>query len=249
MNETTVNTNTIDLGSSQIPDDFDFFASDDELAADLGLNAPTPPQTTPGASLTEDNPLEDAIDAAETNGAMAAQQSLTEKAPIFEFAGATEAIDDTAKTFDELRIEKSADFPELEDGKRVSWTVEYGKITKTVADPKTMSIGKMKTEIETSKEFLDSLKKAKDKHPACKLKPRVTAQSKGTVSASYKGIYASIEDAIESGKLITVFPARDGKVYQMRQNEMGRFITPVTDCDMLTEARAGFAAHSVQTFA
>ena len=240
MNETTVNPNTIDLGSSQIPDDFDFFASDDELAADLGLSAPTPPQTTPEVSSAEENPLENAIDAAETKEAASAQQSLTEKAPVFEFAGATEAIDDTAKTFDELRIEKAADFPELEDGKRIQWNVEYGKITKTVPDPQGISIGKMKSDIETSKEFLDSLKKSKDKNPVCKVKPKVTAQSKGTATASYKGVFTSMEDAVTSGKLITLIPARDGKVYEMRQNELGRFITHSTGSSMLSVVTPGF---------
>jgi hypothetical protein len=33
-------------------------------------------------------------------------------------------------TFEEQLIEKSTDFPELEDGKKVSWTVTYCTITK-----------------------------------------------------------------------------------------------------------------------
>ena len=31
-------------------------------------------------------------------------------------------------TFEELRIDKADDFPELGVGKRVSWIVEYGKV-------------------------------------------------------------------------------------------------------------------------
>jgi hypothetical protein len=141
-----------------------------------------------GAAVSVFGSSETAVNAAEAKEKEAEkpQQNLVEKLPVFEYAGATENIDDTSKTFDELRIEKSADFPELEDGKRVSWAVEYGKITKTVADPKGTSIGKMKSDIETSKEFQDSLKKPRvDKNPACKIKPRVTAQSKGTMP-SYK---------------------------------------------------------------
>ena len=115
-----------------------------------------------------DNPLENAIGAAETKQAEKARQSLYEKLPVFEFGGATENIEDSSQTFDELRIAKAADFPELEDGKRVSWTVEYGKITKIVSDAKGTSIAKIKSEIETSKAFLDALKKAKDKNPDCK---------------------------------------------------------------------------------
>jgi hypothetical protein len=168
------------------------------------------------------------------------QPSFVEKTPVFEYAGATENIDDTSKTFDELRIEKAADFPELEDGKRVSWTVEYGKVVKSVADPKGMSIGKMKSDIETSKEFEDSLKKrGADKNPSCKVKPRVTAQSKGTLSA-YKGVYTNIAEAEASGKVISIVPARDGKIYEIRNTEMGKFITPVVDCELLSYVRAGF---------
>ena len=168
-----------------------------------------------------------------------AEQSFEDKLPVFTYGGATEEISDTSKTFDELRIEKSADFPELEEGKRVSWTVEYGKITKNVPDPKGTSIGKMKSDIETSKEFLDSLKKAKDKNPVCKVKPRVTAQSKGT---AYKGVFTTLEEAEASGKAISIVPARDGKVYEIRNTEIGRFITPVEGCDMLSEVKPGFVS-------
>lgn len=225
--------NNIDLGSDPMTDEFDPFADASDLEADT---VPVPQKKT---SLTGDNPLESAIDAAETKEAEAVQKGLLEKQPVFEYAGASEAIDDTAITFDELRIDKSTDFPELEDGKRVSWTVEYGKISKPVTDPKAMSVGKMKSDIETSKEFLDSLKKAKDKNPVCKLKPRVTAQSKGTAS-SYKGVFLNIDDAESSGKIISIVPAKDGKIYEIRRTAMGKFITPVTDCDILSDVRAGF---------
>ena len=140
------------------------------------------------------------------------------KPPVFAYAGVTEDVEDTSVTFDELRIAKSEDFPELDDGKRVSWTVEYGKITKPVPSPRKKTVAEFKSEIETSKEFLDSLKKAKDKSPACKLVPKVTAQSKGKMSA-YKGIFPSFEEAEQSGKIISLFPSGDGNVYEMRKTE------------------------------
>ncbi|MDR0963393.1 MAG: hypothetical protein LBM60_02110 [Clostridium sp.] len=190
------NSNVIDLGSDPMMDDFDPFASDDELEQDIPAEASKQKQAkkSPSPTPAPANPMASAINAAETKEAEKAKQGLFEKPPVFEYAGATDEIEDTVKTFDELRIEKATDFPELEDGKRVSWTMEYGKIVKTVSDPKATSIGKMKAEIETSKAFLDSLKKAKDKNPACKVKPRVTAQSKGASSA-YKGVFTSLEDA------------------------------------------------------
>jgi len=229
----------IDLGSDP-EGDFDPFALDDDLEED---DTPQePPAEKPKAEkrvASSANPIEAAVNAAETKDAEKSQQSLMEKPPVFEYAGASEVIEDSAQTFDELRIEKAKDFPELEDGKRVSWTVEYGKSIKTVADPKGTSIAKMKSDIETSKDFLDSLKKAKDKNPVCKIKPKVTAQSKGTMSA-YKGVYVNIDEAEASGKLITLFPARDGNVYEMRNTEMGRFITKAANNDVMREVKAGF---------
>lgn len=61
---------------------------------------------------------------------------LLQKPPVFQFGGVTEEITDPKKTFEQLRKEKEADFPELEDGKRVSWTIEYGKLPKTIPKPK-----------------------------------------------------------------------------------------------------------------
>ena len=221
--------NEFDLGSEPVDEDFDPFAADEEVDTNITEETAEQPKAETPAKVSEAKEAKSETD-------------LSEKPPVFEYAGATENIDDTSKTFDELRIEKATDFPELDDGKRVSWTVEYGKITKNVTDPKGMSIGKMKSDIEVSKEFTDSLKKAKDKNPTCKVKPRVTAQSKGTVVAatSYKGVFASMEDAVTSGKLITLFPARDGNVYEMRNNEMGRFITHSIGNSILSEAKAGF---------
>lgn len=220
----TENKELFDLGSSPIVEDFDPFAMENELEEDV----------TPEQSKTETDTNTAKTKAAKTEKA---EQHSEEKLPVFVYAGATETINDISMTFDELRIEKSCDFPELDDGKKVSWTVEYGKISKTVTNPKETCIGSMKNSIENSKEFIDSLKKAKDKNPVCKIKPRVTAQSKGT---AYKGVFTTLEEAEAAGKIISIVPARDGKVYEIRDTEMGKFITPVTDCDMLSEVQAGF---------
>lgn len=252
--ENTNNSEIIDLGSEPVYEDFDPFAADEETIADNTTEAeavvsdvqtnvaasnvahatPSPTSPPPSETTAAESPKPIALVPVagdiESGGTPA----------VFEYAGATENIDDSSKTFDELRIEKAVDFPELEDGKRVSWTVEYGKITKTVPDPKGTSIGKMKSDIETSKEFTDSLKKPRaDKNPVCKVKPRVTAQSKGTPNA-YKGVFTNIGEADAAGKIISIVPSRDGKVYEIRNTEVGRFTTPVTGCDMLSEIRAGF---------
>ena len=141
-------------------------------------------------------------------------------------------------TFEELRIAKADDFPELGEGKRVSWTVEYGKTVKTITDPKGATIASVKTEIERSTAFLDALKKAKDKNPDCLVKPHVTAQSKGI--ASYKGVFASLEGARESDKAICLFPGSDGKVYELRKTELGEFVAPKNNVTDFAAVRAGF---------
>ena len=255
------NHDSIDLGSD---DEFDPFAGEDELGgddvdeptADASAQQPvkaqsiTPKQATTVAtsgndSDDSDNPFATAIDIAENKDAEKAKLSLHEKPPVFDYAGATENIEDSSQTFDELRIAKAADFPELEDGKRVTWTVEYGKITKTVTDAKGMSIAKMKSDIETSKAFTDGLKKSKDKNPVCKVKPRVTAQSKGVASASgYKGVFTNMDEVEAAGKVISYLPAKDGKVYEIRNTPLGRFTTAVTGCELLSDVRAGFSPAS-----
>lgn len=253
--ENMENNNLFDLGSAPVAEDFDPFAMDEELLeegaavkndAGESASAQQPKADSTASKQAEKESKESAAKAPvpETGNVpkskpAKAEPNLEEKPPVFAYAGATETISDTSMTFDELRIEKAGDFPELDDGKRVSWTVEYGKITKSVADPKGTSIGKMKSDIEASKEFLDSLKKAKDKNPVCKVKPRVTAQSKGT-AAEYKGVFATLEEAEEAGKVISIVPSRDGRVYEIRDTEMGRFVTTAAGCDMLSEVRAGF---------
>lgn len=82
------------------------------------------------------NPIAAAIDKQETQAAQTAAKSLFEKAPIFSYGSAKDEITDGAMTFEELRIAKADDFPELGEGKRVSWSVEYGKVTKAISDPK-----------------------------------------------------------------------------------------------------------------
>ena len=201
------------------------------------------PATAPAATLATQPPLDiDPLAAAMAEQEAKAEQktakSLFEKAPVFHYGSAREDITDPGMTFEELRIAKSADFPELGEGKKVSWTVEYGKTVKAITDPKGTTIASVKSEIELSKAFLDNLKKAKDKNPDCLVKPRVTAQSKGI--AAYKGVFASLEEARASGKAICTIPGGDGRVYELRKNELGEFIAPKDSVIDLGSVRAGF---------
>ncbi len=196
---------------------------------------PEAPATQPALDI---DPLAAAMAEQEVKAEQKAAKSLFEKAPVFHYGSAREDITDPGMTFEELRIAKSADFPELGEGKKVSWTVEYGKTVKTITDPKGITIASVKSEIELSKAFLDNLKKAKDKNPDCLVKPKVTAQSKGI--ASYKGVFASLEEARASDKAICTIPGADGRVYELRKTELGEFLAPKNNVIEFPSVRAGF---------
>ena len=176
----------------------------------------------------------------ETPAADSQPQSLFDKLPVFSYGGAKEKIEDSSQTFEELRILKADDFPELGEGKSVSWKVKYGTVTKSVSDPKNATIASVKEEIEKSRTFLDGLAKAKDKNPDCLVIPSVTAKSKGTAIAAYKGVFHTPEAARKSDKLICLIPARDGRVYEMRKTEVGEMVVPKSRVAEFAEVRAGF---------
>jgi len=205
---------------------------------ETGLEQTLAPESAPEPIPdTEDieNPLTAAMDEQE-------QASIFAKLPIFELGAMKEPIENLNQTFEDLRVAKLDDFPELEDGIRVSWEVIYSKVRKGVPTPKKTKIGEFKRSIETSKEFMDALKKDKDKSPDCIVKPRVTAQSKGEHMKlpMYKGVFTSLEEAKASGKPITLVPGRDGKVYEIRREDSGTYTTPSGECGELSNIEAGF---------
>lgn len=164
--------------------------------------------------------------------------NLFEQKPVFSYQSIREEIDDPAITFDALRQLKARDFPELDSAASVTWKVRYGAVTKTVANPAKTSISSVKSEIEFSKAFLDGLKKSADKTPQCKVEPDVKGRTKGI--ALYKGLYATREEAEEADKPISIFPARDGRVYEMRKLPFGIFIAPKDNIEELSRTEAGF---------
>ena len=209
-----------------------------ELIAPDEIHAPSLVPEMDSAQESESEPQNILMEAIETQD----RTTLSAKMPIFKYGSAEEEIEDVGQTFDELRVAKAGDFPELEDANRVTWIITYGKISKSVAgsDAKKKKIGDFKKSIETSKEFMDALKKSKDKKPVCEIKPRVTAQSKGEGISAYKGVFRNMNEAENSGKLICIVPGSDGKVYEIRNEEMGRFITPAGTTEGLSEITAGF---------
>ena len=203
--------------------------------------APPAPQVKtqkPAPAVEPVNPISAAIDKQETQAAQMAAKSLFEKLPVFAHKSVKEPIEDASMTFEELRIQKSEDFADLEEGKYVSWSVEYCGIRKEIKDPKGTTIISMKETIERSREFLDALKKSKDKSPDCLVKPKVVMKTKGT--AAYRGTFRTVEEARASDKVICLIPSADGQFYEMRKQEQGEFIAPKSKVTGFQQVRAGF---------
>ena len=146
-------------------------------------------------------PAENPIAAAfEQKTAENTKKGLLEKPPVFYHKGVKEEIDDPSMTFEELRIRKSDDFTDLEEGKRVSWSVEYCGIRKEVKDPKGTTIHFHEGDDRTLPRIFRRLKKTKDKDPCCYVKPKVEMKTKG--NAAYKGKFGTLEEARTSDKVI-----------------------------------------------
>lgn len=191
-----------------------------------------------GGEQSCSNPFEAEINRVETKAAEETKTGLLSKAPVFEYAGASEEISDLSKTFEDIRKEKSEDFPELEDGKRVSWKMNYCGIVKQVAQPNKTTVAEQKKLIEESKDFISAIKRKKG-DLTCKIIPTVTAQKKGQMPV-YKGIFSNEENALNSGKAITYVPSDDGNVYEIRSNAIGIFKAKANKISGLTKVRAGF---------
>ena len=174
---------------------------------------PAPEQ--PEVSAAAENPIAAAF---EQKTAENTKKGLLEKPPVFYHKGVKEEIEDASMTFEELRIRKSEDFTDLEEGKRVSWSVEYCGIRKEIKDPKGTTIISVKETIERSHEFLAALKKSKEKDPCCYVKPKVEMKTKG--NAAYKGKFGSLEEARVSDILLLLrCLCGDGKAHGDTQRD------------------------------
>ena len=190
---------------------------------------------------------------ADEKQAEAKKSELMEKLPFFEHGGAKEEIVDTSKTFDELRLEKAEDFPELDEGENVKWKVTYGPVVKQVANAKKTTIASIKKQIEESDEFMKYLKKPADDKKTkakkskgdekseieCKVIPIVTAKKKGVLEG-YKGLSCTVDEALQSGKLISYVPSDDGRMFEVRNNKIGTFIAPIKRVTAFKKVKAGF---------
>ena len=214
--------------------------------------APQPvqqPSAQPQAPITQEAPapqpagqVVDLFGAVVEDGADAMLAKLAGKQPVFEYGSITDEIEDPSLTFEQLRVKMSADCPELEARSHVSWTMSYAGITERVSSVDA-SIYETKAKIEKGKKFKEALKKLKpkDKEPVCAVKPTVTAQKKGVLPfPPYKGLFGSMDQAEQSDKAIAYIPAQDGRVYEMRRNEIGTFVAPSLHIAELEDIRAGF---------
>lgn len=192
--------------------------------------AADPEPSSKAASNTSADPFAEALARAKANSEERLAESFAEEDAIFAYGKAKDPITDRDCTFEDLRQKYENDFPELSDSKRVTWSVVYGKVTKSVSNPGSDKVYDIKSEIEKSKTFLDGIKKAKndaDKKPQCLVKAIVKAQNKGEQQIpAYKDYCLTVEDAEKSDKPIVILPSRDGRIFQIRKTPVGTFTAP-----------------------
>ena len=179
----------------------------------------------------------------EVQGEKRMLEALAAKPAIFSYAKVKENIADRDSTFEDLRQKYEADFPELSDPKTISWTVNYGKTTKSVSNPGSDKVYDIKAEIENSKAFKEALKKAKtdaDKNPECIVKLFKKAQTKGEALSGIKELCLTKAEAAQTNKPIVLLPSKDGRVYEQRRNEIGCFTAPAENVREFEDIRAEF---------
>jgi len=192
-------------------------------------------------------PMLDQFDAVmqnlEVQGEKRMLDALAAKPAIFSYAKVKENIEDRDSTFEDLRQKYEADFPELSDPKTISWTVNYGKTTKSVSNPGSDKVYDIKTEIENSKAFKEALKKAKtdaEKNPECIVKLFKKAQTKGEALSGIKELCLTKAEAAQTNKPIVLLPSKDGRVYEQRRNEIGCFTAPAENVREFEDMQAEF---------
>ena len=189
------------------------------------------------------DPFDAALKNAEKQGEKRMLEALAAKPAIFSYAKVKENIEDRDSTFEDLRQKYEADFPELSDEKTISWSVSYGKTTKSISNPGSDKVYDIKAEIEKSKAFKDALKKAKtdaEKNPECIVMLFKKAQTKGEALSGIKELCLTQAKAAQTNKPIVLLPSKDGRVYEQRRNEIGCFTAPAENVREFEDIRAEF---------
>ena len=123
-----------------------------------------------GAQQSILDPFEQALNDTKNQQESRMLDALATKPAFFSYGKVKESIEDRESTFEDLRAIYETDFPDLSDGKLISWSVSYGKVTKQINTPASDKVYTVKAKIEKSKAFTDGLKKAKtdaEKNPEC----------------------------------------------------------------------------------
>ena len=189
------------------------------------------------------DPFDAVMQNLEVQGEKRMLEALAAKPAIFSYAKVKENIEDRDSTFEDLRQKYEADFPELSDPKTISWTVNYGKTTKSVSNPGSDKVYDIKAEIENSKAFKETLKKAKtdaEKNPECIVKLFKKAQTKGEALSGIKELCLTKAEAAQTNKPIVLLPSKDGRVYERRRNEIGCFTAPAENIREFENIQAEF---------
>ena len=174
---------------------------------------PAAPEPAPVQETMLD-PFDAVMQNLEVQGEKRMLEALAAKPAIFSYAKVKENIEDRDSTFEDLRQKYEADFPELSDPKTISWTVNYGKTTKSVSNPGSDKVYDIKAEIENSKAFKEALKKAKtdaEKNPECIVKLFKKAQTKGEALSGIKELCLTKAEAAQTNKPIVLLPSKDGR--------------------------------------
>ena len=198
-----------------------------QSAAPQAVQPPAVPAVNAGTQQSMLDPFEQALNTAQNQQESRMLETLAAKPAFFSYGKVKESITDKEATFEDLRQKYETDFPELSDGKLISWSVSYGRVTKQISNPASDKVYTVKAEIEKSKAFADGLKKAKtdaEKNPECVVKLFKKAQSKGEhVLPSYKDFRLTKRDAVLSQKPIVLLPSKDGRIFELRRNGIGEF--------------------------
>ncbi len=145
-------------------------------------------------------------------------------------------------TFEELRIRKSDDFTDLEEGKRVSWSVEYCGIAKEVKRPQGHHDHLHERDHRAfPRSFWKHSKKSKEKDPCCYVKPKGGDEDQGERCHLQRVSSAVWRRPGASDKVICLIPSNDGRIYELRKMEQGEFIAPKKNVVDFSEVRAGFS--------
>ena len=174
------------------------------------------------------SPREIALQAAKQQAADRILDTVRKKPPVFSYRNSRDPITDENCTFDDLREMHQNSFLELKSPDSViNWKIVYGKTERSIL-ASNQEIYDIKKEIEDSEEFqkaILSAKSEKDKSPECTVTFKVNNRSKG-YRPSYLGQYWDPEEAENSGKPILQIPGQDGRIYEIRDDPVGKFIAP-----------------------